>query len=96
MPPYVLLCPIQVNLSYFHHFRWFAFPGDGAPINKWKHWFSNDPIVNDLTVEMYPSTDEYNDEDLMAADIKMRDGSYAKFYSTSRPSIVKKHFEWMR
>jgi hypothetical protein len=70
--------------------RWFAFPGDGAPIDKWKHWFSKDPILNDLTVEMYPSVDEYDDEDLMASTIKMRDGSYAKFYSAARANVVKK------
>ncbi|KAL7504285.1 hypothetical protein ACHAXN_001969 [Cyclotella atomus] len=86
----------MTNLILCGYQGWFAFPGDGAPIDKWKHWFSKDPILNDLTVEMYPSVDEYDDEDLMASTIKMRDGSYAKFYSAARANVVKKHFEWMR
>ena len=86
------------NLIICGYQGWFAFKGDGAAINKWKHWFShpNDPKINDLTVEMYPTMDEYDDEDLIESNILMRDGSKAKFYSAFRPKVVLKHFEWMR
>ena len=40
--------------------------------------------------------DEYDEEDLQESNLRMRDGSYAKKYSTSRPNVVLKHFEWMR
>ena len=86
------------NLIICGYQGWFAYPGDGAPINKWKHWFShpNNPNINDLTVEMYPNMEEYDDEDLMESNILMRDGRKAKFYSAARPKVVLKHFEWMR
>ena len=46
---------------------------------------------------MYPSLDEYDDADLGESKIPMKDGSgLAKFYSTVRPNVVKKHFEWMQ
>jgi hypothetical protein len=62
---------------------WFAFPGDGAPVNRWRHWF-RDPITNtsapeahQLTVDMYPTTDEYDPEDLhTSSNILLPDGSY--------------------
>lgn len=77
---------------------WFAFPGDGAPINKWKHWFSSDydPSVSNLGVDMYPSMNEYDAADLMESNISMKDGSKAKFFSSARPNVVQKHFLWMR
>ena len=77
---------------------WFAYPGDGAPINKWKHWFSHptEPSAEHLEVDMYPYMDEYDDEDLMESNMKHRDGSNVRFFSSARLNVVKKHFEWMR
>lgn len=46
---------------------------------------------------MYPTTDEYDDNDLKEVDtLVMNDGSKAKFYSNAKPNVVLKHFEWMR
>ena len=77
---------------------WFSYPGDGAPINKWKHWFSSntDPSVEYLSVDQYPFLGEYEDADLQESNIRMKDGSYAKFYSAVKSNVVKKHFEWMK
>ncbi len=81
---------------------WFAFPGDGAPVNRWRHWFvpaaanMAAPLAGDLMVDVYPAIDEYDDADLHTSGIKMRDGSYAKFYSSARPNVVLKHFQWMQ
>eukprot|EP00956_Cyclotella_meneghiniana_P018858 scaffold31775_cov79-Cyclotella_meneghiniana.AAC.7 len=77
---------------------WFTFPGDGASINRWKHWFShpNDPSEENLDVDMYPHMDEYDDEDLMESNMHHKDGTKVKFFSSVRPNVVKKHFEWMR
>jgi hypothetical protein len=81
---------------------WFAFPGDGAPINKWRHWFHDSsslvtaPLAEDLATDVYPTTDEYDDADLHTSGIRMKDGSYAKFYSSARPNVVLKHFQWMQ
>ena len=78
---------------------WFTYPGDGAPIDKWKHWFDIDqsPTIDNLSVDMYPSMDEYDMADLTdAAPFTMKDGTKAKFFSSVKPGVVKKHFEWMR
>ena len=76
---------------------WFAYPGDGAAINRWRHWFSSidTPTVPNLTVDMYPLVDEYDPADLADSEIPMN-GGFAKFYSTTRPNVVDKHFEWMK
>ena len=79
---------------------WYAFPGDGAPINRWKHWFKNPaniarPGIPSLGTDMYPTMDEYDDEDLKESGIRMSDGSFAKFFSSVKPGVVLKHFEWM-
>jgi hypothetical protein len=34
-------------------------------------------------------------EDLKESEVIMPDGSFAKFFSSVRPNIVLKHFEWM-
>ena len=77
---------------------WYSYPGDGAPVNKWKHWFSGatDPIAENLHVDMLPYTGEYDEADLRETNIQMKDGSKAKLYSAAKPNIVKKHFEWMK
>lgn len=80
---------------------WFSYPGDGAPINKWKHWFRDtaasftSPEIDDITVDMYPTTDEYDVEDLRESGIRLNDGRNATFFSNVRPKVVLKHFEWM-
>lgn len=77
---------------------WFAWPGDGAPINKWKHWFSSstDPSPEHIAVDMYPYMDEYDEEDLLESNVEHKDGTKAKFFSSARPNVVKKHFQWMQ
>ena len=77
---------------------WFGFPGDGAPIKRWRHWFRVNvtaPAYENVTVDMYPTTDEYDVSDMRESGVSMRDGSYAKFFSSARPNVVLKHFEWM-
>lgn len=81
---------------------WYSFPGDGAPTNRWRHWFKPPsayvaaPLAGDLMVDMYPTTDEYNATDMKDSGIRMSDGSYAKFFSSARPNVVLKHFQWMQ
>jgi hypothetical protein len=89
---------LMTNLILCGYQGWFAYPGDGSPIDKWKHWFNapQDPSLGGLTVEMYPYNDEYDDDDLKGTNILMKDGSKAKLFSSARPNVVKKHFEWMR
>mmetsp|Transcript_24166 Transcript_24166/g.48507 ORF Transcript_24166/g.48507 Transcript_24166/m.48507 type:complete len:517 (+) Transcript_24166:308-1858(+) len=78
---------------------WFAYKGDGAPINRWKHWFddpaSSEPIAGNLHVDMFPVTDEYDQADLGISHLLMTDGTNATFFSNVKPRVVLKHFEWM-
>jgi hypothetical protein len=76
---------------------WFGTPGDGSPINRWKHWFRSNTTTTyqQLTVDMYPTTNEYDSTDLVESNITMPNGSYAKFFSSARLNVVVKHFEWM-
>ena len=101
-----MLSPASTNAAYLLA-RWMlilyhSYPGDGAPIKRWKHWFNNpanesDPTVTELSVDMYPTTDEYDDDDMQStSSIRMMDGSYAKFFSSVKPKVVLKHFEWMQ
>ena len=82
---------------------WYAFPGDGAPINRWKHWFKNQPAnINnhpdhtEAMMDMLPTEDEYDEEDMNeSTGLVNADGSHPKFFSNARPRVVLKHFEWM-
>lgn len=78
---------------------WFGTPGDGSPINRWRHWFhgnESSPIYASATIDMYPTTDEYDEADLRESGVILPDGSYAKFFSSYKPNVVLKHFEWMK
>ncbi|KAL3765616.1 hypothetical protein ACHAW5_008273 [Stephanodiscus triporus] len=77
---------------------WFGFPGDGAPINRWRHWFRGNlsaPTYDNVTVDMYPTTDEYSVDDMKQSGVIMPDGNYSNFFSSARPNVVLKHFQWM-
>ncbi|KAL3806753.1 hypothetical protein ACHAXA_006779 [Cyclostephanos tholiformis] len=77
---------------------WYGFPGDGAPIKRWRHWFRVNvtaPAYEDVMVDFYPAIDEYDPGDLMISGVKMPDGTYAKFFSSARPNVVLRHFQWM-
>lgn len=82
---------------------WYTFPGDGAPINRWKHWFQNQPAnINnhpdhtEAMVDMLPTEDEYDEEDMNeSTGLVNADGSHPKIFSNARPRVVLKHFEWM-
>ena len=77
---------------------WFCCPGDGSSLNRWKHWFSDgNPAAENLTVDMYPDVSEYDENDLFESDIPLKNGrGNARFFSSFRPNVVRKHFEWMR
>ena len=48
-------------------------------------------------LDMYPAIDEYDDDDLAPVPgMRMKDGSGARFFSSARPNVVLRHFEWMR
>jgi hypothetical protein len=61
-------------------------PGDGAPINRWRHWFCGNfssPTYGNVTVYMYLARHKYEADKLKATGIKMQDESNAKSFSVS-------------
>ncbi len=77
---------------------WFGYPRDGAPIKRWRHWFhgnSTSPPYEDVVVDMYPTIDEYDANDLMESGLEMPDATNAKFFSSARPNVVLIHFRRM-
>jgi hypothetical protein len=77
---------------------WFGFPGEGAPIKGWRHWFrvnGTAPTYEGVIVGMYPTMDECDVSDVMESGVKMQDGTHAKFFSSARPNVVLRHFRWM-
>ncbi len=45
---------------------------------------------------MYPYLGDYDDDDLEDTNMLMGDGTNAKLYSSARPNVVRKHFDWMQ
>ena len=77
-----------------------GFPGDGAPINRWLHRFRGNattttPVYENAQIDMYPTMNEYDADDMKQSGVLMPDGSNAQFFSSARPNVVLKHFEWM-
>ncbi|EJK66919.1 hypothetical protein THAOC_12109, partial [Thalassiosira oceanica] len=69
-----------------------------------KHWFKQtsasdpkNPTLEELSVDSYPTTDEYDPADLVEVrGLTMPDGSAAKFFSSVKYGVVLRHFTWMK
>jgi len=76
---------------------WFGCPEDFDSNTSWRHWFANGPRPDSLTVDVLPSVRELMPEDLCDTGMPRRDGhGTVKLYSAQNPSVVAKHFAWMR
>jgi hypothetical protein len=81
----------------FGYQGWFLCPGDGSPVNGWRHWFRNDaPTAANLTIDLWPDTSELGADELCATDLAYADGSVARLYSAYNGKTVARHFAWMR
>jgi hypothetical protein len=76
---------------------WFGCPDDFDANKSWQHWFANGARPESLTVDVLPSVRELKPEDLCDTGLPRRDGrGTVKLYSAQNPSVVAKHFAWMR
>ncbi|HEY2902841.1 MAG TPA: glycoside hydrolase family 71/99-like protein [Polyangia bacterium] len=76
---------------------WFACPADGAPTNRWVHWFrSQTPAAANVTVDLWPDLTELADDELFATTMTLPGGQPARLYSAWTPATVQRHFRWMR
>jgi hypothetical protein len=75
---------------------WFAAKGDGAPPNRWVHWFKNDtPNAANLTFEMWPDLSEFSPAELFPTSLTLG-GKPAMLYSAWTEASVARHFNWMQ
>jgi hypothetical protein len=80
----------------FGYQGWFLGPGDGSPVDRWKHWFRDDvPTAANLTIDLWPDTSELAADELFATDLAYADGSVARLYSAYNAKTVARHFAWM-
>jgi hypothetical protein len=83
--------------NLFGYQGWFLCPGDGSPVNDWRHWFrGGGPTAANLTVDLWPDTSELGADELFASDLQYPDGSPARLYSAYEAKTVARHFAWMR
>jgi hypothetical protein len=81
----------------FGYQGWFLCPGDGSPVNEWKHWFRNGrPTAANLDVDLWPDTSELDAGELYATGLANPDGSVARLYSAYDARTVGRHFAWMK
>ena len=75
---------------------WFACPGDGAPPNRWVHWFSSSPPdAENATVDLWPDVSELGAEERCDTNMTLPDGRPAQVYSAWNETTVVRHFAWM-
>jgi hypothetical protein len=76
---------------------WFLCPGDGAPPNRWVHWFRGAPYdATNVTFDMWPSTAELDADELCTTVFTRPSGAPAPLYSAWRAKTVDRHFRWMQ
>jgi hypothetical protein len=76
---------------------WFACPRDGAPPDRWGHWFRrNNPVATNATVDFWPDVSALGADELFPTQMTLPDGSPAKVYSAFNQKTVLRHFQWMQ
>jgi hypothetical protein len=76
---------------------WFACPNDGAPVNRWVHWFRNQtPAATNATFDFWPDTSEFDADELFTTAMTYSNGAPAKLYSAYKQKTVLRHFKWMK
>ena len=73
---------------------WFTCPGDGT--GRWTHWSKGVPTPETLTVEMYPNTTEFDEDELCEIPGMTVGDKPAYLFSSRNPKTVSRHFRWMR
>ncbi len=77
---------------------WFACPDDGSELDRWHHWGKSGEIFKPgaCTIDLWPDTSEYDEEELYDTDFRNADGTVAQVFSSYNESTVMTHFRWMR
>ncbi len=83
---------------------WFNCYGDGSPVARWVHWSAGTyqsnvgmPAPGAIKFEAFPDISEYDAADLYTTGFSaLGDGSDTKLFSSWKPNVIDKHFEWMQ
>jgi hypothetical protein len=77
---------------------WFACIGDGAPIDAWWHWSSNEgqpPSPSNNVIKAWPDMSEYTNV-FQTAYAPLGTGAPATLFSSFDQQTVSTHFQWMQ
>lgn len=83
---------------------WFNCYGDGSPVARWFHWSNGTyqsnagmPAPGIIKFEAFPDISEYAAADLYTTGFaSLGDGTTTKLFSSYKPNVIDKHFEWMQ
>lgn len=76
---------------------WFNTPGDGSPIDNWRHWSGSQPAPGKQTFELYPDTSAYPAQVLAPTGYAgLGNGQPARLFSSYPAAVIDQHFDWMR
>ncbi len=77
---------------------WFNCEGDGAGLG-WTHWTNRRSVPfqpGNVSVDLWPDTSEYDQDELYPTGFRYTDGTTAHVYSSYNRKTVLRHFQWMR
>jgi hypothetical protein len=71
---------------------WFSCPGDRGPKSGWGHWFDGDKP----TIDMLPDVSGFSVSETCQTDLLTAGGKPIRVFSSNVPSVIERHFRWMR
>jgi hypothetical protein len=71
---------------------WSSCPGDRGPASGWGHWFDGDKP----TIDMLPDVSGFSGTETCQTDLLTAGGKPIRVFSSNVPSVVERHFRWMR
>lgn len=77
---------------------WFNCEKDGAG-RGWNHWTKkrSQPLgPGNAKIDLWPDLSEFAPEERFATEFKRADGTPAEVFSSAQPSVVHRHFRWMK
>ncbi|WP_220183266.1 glycoside hydrolase family 71/99-like protein [Sphaerisporangium album] len=91
-----LAAPTVKNKVYAGYQGWFNAPGDGSPLNSWRHWAGSQPAPGRQTFELYPDMSKYAaSERFQTGYAALGNGQPATLFSSYPTAVVDQHFRWM-
>ncbi len=74
---------------------WFNTPKDNAGLS-WRHWGRAKFEPGSCTVDLWPDTSEFDQDEKVTTPFRKADGSVAYVYNADNARTVARHFRWMR